>query len=79
MVGAVVWGPKTLKVMVPVALEPEDAARVELMLPTVMAVPAVPVPVGVGSDRRGGQAHDGLGHVPNRRSLAAAVLLVSPL
>ena len=44
VVGAVLWGPKTLKVMVPVALVPDDAARVELIFPAVMAVPVVPVP-----------------------------------
>ena len=41
VVGAVVWA-KTLKVMVPEAFEPEEAARVEVMLPAVMAVPIVP-------------------------------------
>ena len=43
VVGAVVWGPKTLKVTVPVALVPDEAASAELMLAAVMAVPAVPV------------------------------------
>ena len=45
VVGAVLWGPKTVNVMVPVtagAVVPP--ASTELMLPTVMAVPAVPVP-----------------------------------
>ncbi len=44
VVGALAWGPKTLKVMVPVAFAPEDAASAEEMLAVVIAVPAVPVP-----------------------------------
>ena len=45
VVGAVAWGPKTLKVMVPVtagAVVPP--ASTELMELAAMAVPAVPVP-----------------------------------
>ena len=45
VVGAVVWGPKTLNVMVPVAAGAVvPPARTELMLAAAMAVPAVPVP-----------------------------------
>ena len=45
VVGAVAWGPKTVKLMVPVmagAVVP--LARTELMLAVAMAVPIVPVP-----------------------------------
>ena len=45
VVGAVVWGPKTVKEMVPVAAGAVvPPARTELMLAVVMAVPIVPVP-----------------------------------
>ena len=37
-----VWGPKTLKVMVPVALVPDEPARVEVRL-VVMVAPAASV------------------------------------
>ena len=49
VVGAVAWGPKTVKVTVPVAFVPDEAASAELMLAVVMAVPIVPVagPVAV--------------------------------
>ena len=38
-----VEGPKTVKVMVPVAVEPEELANTELIEEAGMAVPAVPV------------------------------------
>ena len=45
VVGAVAWGPKTLKVMVPLTAGlVVPPASTELMLAAVMAVPAVPVP-----------------------------------
>ena len=45
VVGAVAWGPKTVKVTVPVAAGVVvPPARTELMLAVAMAVPAVPVP-----------------------------------
>ena len=40
LVGAVDWGPKTVTVTVPVALEPEVAASVPEMEVLAMAVPA---------------------------------------
>ena len=40
-VGAVAWGPKTVKVTVPVGLEPPE--RVAEMLLAVTALPAVPL------------------------------------
>jgi len=55
VVGALARGPKTLKVMVPVAFVPDDAPKTELMEPAVMAVPIEPVPgpvaVSVGEAR----------------------------
>ena len=81
VVGALVWA-KTLKVMVPLAFEPEEAARVEVMLPAVMAVPAVPVAGTFAGHRRRGLAHHclGIGH-PRRATgpSVAAPLLASPL
>jgi hypothetical protein len=41
VVGAEAWGPKTVKVMVPVGLDPPE--RSDEILPAEMAVPAVPV------------------------------------
>jgi hypothetical protein len=41
VVGAVAWGPKTVKVTVPVGLVPP--VRVAAIVPTLMAVPTVPV------------------------------------
>ena len=43
VVGAVVWGPKTLKVMVPEALEPEERRGPSERAVLEMVVPAVPV------------------------------------
>ena len=77
VVGAVAWGPKTLKVMVPVALEPEEAARAEVMLAAAMAVPAVPVAGPLAVDRRGGLGHDRLGIVEPQVEVAV-LLLASP-
>jgi hypothetical protein len=42
VVGAVDWGPKTAKVMVPVALEPEVAPSTPEIEVVAMAVPAAP-------------------------------------
>jgi len=52
VVGAVDWGPKTVKVMVPVALEPEVAASVPEMEVLAMAVPAASL-AGPDADRVG--------------------------
>jgi len=41
VVGAVDWGPKTVKVIVPVGLAPPE--RIEEMLEVAMVLPAVPV------------------------------------
>ena len=46
----------------PVALEPEEAARVELMEPAAMAVPAAPVAGPLAVTVGEAMAHDGLGH-----------------
>jgi hypothetical protein len=43
VVGAVDWGPKTVKVMVPVALEPEVAPSTPEIEVVAMAVPAAPL------------------------------------
>ncbi len=43
VVGAEAWGPKTVKVMVPVASEPEVAAKAPEIEPVAMVLPAVPV------------------------------------
>ena len=78
VVGALVRGPKTVKVMVPLAFEPEDPVKAEVMLPAVMAVPAVPVAgtfaVTVGVD----WPTTVLDIVPPQVEVAA-LLLVSPL
>jgi len=49
VVGAEAWGPKTVKVMVPVALEPEVAAKALEIEPAAMVLPAEPLagPVAV--------------------------------
>jgi hypothetical protein len=43
VVGAEAWGPKTVKVMVPEALEPDVAAKAPEIEPVAMVLPAVPV------------------------------------
>ncbi len=43
VVGAEAWGPKTVKVMVPVASEPDVAAKAPEIEPVATVVPAVPV------------------------------------
>ena len=47
VVGAVVCGPKTVKVIVLTSEAPEEFARVAVMLAAVMAVPSTPVPGAV--------------------------------
>jgi len=49
VVGAEAWGPKTVKVMVPEALEPDVAAKAPEIEPVAMVLPAEPLagPVAV--------------------------------
>ena len=77
VVGAVAWGPKTVKVTVPVALVPDEAASAELMLAAEMAVPAValagPVVVRVGA-----ALPTTVSDIEAPQVEAAVLLLVSP-
>ena len=77
VVGAVAWGPKTLKVMVPVAFAPDDAASTEEMLAVVMAVPAVPVP-GPVAVIVGAALATTVSDIPEPQVEVAVLLLVSP-
>ena len=77
LVGAEDWGPKTLMVIVPEALEPDELERTEPIELAAMAVPMVPVdgPVSVS-------AGDALATVVSERdgqALCAELLLASPL
>lgn len=77
VVGALGWGPKALKVMVPVALEPEDPARPELIDEAAMVVPAVPA-AGPEAVRAGDALATTISDIPEPQVLAAALLFVSP-
>jgi len=77
VVGAVAWGPKTVKVTVPVALEPEVAASVPEMEVLAMAVPAVP-PAGPDAVRVGDAWATTVSDMPEPQVETAALLLESP-
>jgi hypothetical protein len=75
VVGAVVWGPKTVQEIVPVGLEP--LASAELIAVVAMAVPIVPEagPVAVSVGENWGTT---VSVMPEPQVLAAALLLASP-
>jgi len=77
VVGALVCGPKTLNVIVPLALVPELAARIEVIALVDMAVPAVsfdgPVAAIVGD-----AVATTVSDIPEPHVLAAVLLLMSP-
>jgi hypothetical protein len=77
VVGADVCGPKTLKVIVPLAFEPELAASVEVIEPSGMAVPTVPLegPVAVTV---GDALATTVSDMPDPQALDAVLLFVSP-
>ena len=78
VVGALAWGPKTVKVMVPLtagAVVPP--ASTELMLVAVMAVPIVPVP-GPVAVSVGEALETVVSDIPAPQVDVAALLFVSP-
>ena len=78
VVGAVAWGPKTVKVMVPVtagAVVPPASA--ELMELAAMAVPAVPVP-GPVAVSVGAALATTVSVIPEPQVEVAVLLLASP-
>jgi hypothetical protein len=75
--GGVEVGPNTVKVMVPVALEPEVAARAPLIELAVIEPPAVPVAGAVTLSV--GEAGDTIvSDIPDPQALKAELLLASP-
>jgi hypothetical protein len=74
--GAVVEGPSSEKVIVPVELEPEELPNTELIEPAAMAVPAVPL-AGAAAVTVG-EARATTVSVAEGQVLFAALLLVSP-
>ena len=78
VVGAVAWGPKTLKVMVPVAAGAVvPPARTEVMLAVAMAVPAVPVP-GPAAVTVGANLATTVSDIVEPQVEVAVLLLASP-
>jgi len=77
LVGAEACGPKTLTVIVPVELDPEELPSTELIELAGIAVPIVPVdgPVAVSA----GEALATTISVTEGHLLVAELLLVSPL
>ena len=75
--GALAWGPKTVKVTVPVAFEPELDAKVEVIDPVGIAAPTAelegPLAVSVGE-----AFETTVSDIPDPQVLVAALLLVSP-
>jgi hypothetical protein len=78
VVGALVSGPKTVKVIVPRALEPDEAPKLELIEPVLIVVPAVPVP-GPLAVRLGLVFATVVSVMPEPQVLTAALLFASPL
>ena len=76
VVGAVVCGPKTVKVIVLASLVPEELAKVEVMLAAAMVVPAVPV-AGAVTLRVGEALPTTVLVIPAPQVLAAALLFAS--
>ena len=77
-VGAVGSGPKTVKVIVPRALEPDELPKLELIEPVLIAVPAVPVP-GPLAVRLGLDFAMVVSPIPEPQVETAELLLESPL
>jgi len=77
LVGAEDWGPKTLKVRVPEAFEPEAPERAELIALEAIAVPVVSVagPVEVTA---GLALPTTVSDIPEPHLLEAALLFESP-
>ena len=78
LVGAEDWGPKTVTVTVPEALEPDELPKVELIEPVLIAVPAVPVP-GPLAVRLGLDFATVVSFIPEPQVETAELLLESPL
>ena len=78
VVGAVAWGPKTVKVMVPVAAGAVvPPASTEEMFAVVMAVPIVPVP-GPAAVSVGAALATTVSDIVEPQVEVAVVLLASP-
>jgi len=77
VLGAEDCGPKTMKVIVPEALEPDEPANTELIELAAMAVPAVPAP-GALADKVGLALATTVSDIPEPHVEAALVLFVSP-
>ena len=70
-------GPKTVKVIVPAELAPEEAAKTELIELVAIAVPAVPVP-GPVAVTLGEAFATTVSDIPEAQAETAVLLLVSP-
>jgi hypothetical protein len=77
VLGAVGVGPNTVKVMVPVAFDPEELPKVELIELAVMAVPAAPVE-GPAAVTVGVALATTVSDIPDPQVEMALLLLESP-